>query len=154
MTTTESISWDQLKNMPPPKWYETAYYAVPNRISDVSFYIRSLYQRLTRGYSNYEVYEFRTAAAKYMLPRLKAFKATRHGYPGRICSAKDPWSPTREESDAASAKWDSMLDEMIWSLEFYVEEPEWNTGEELAALEARADAGMILLGKWFGSLWD
>lgn len=115
-------------------------------------WLRRAWQRLTQGYTNYEVYEFHSCASRWMLPRLKAFRERKCGIPAVILDYE--YEPSEEQMDKASRKWDSVLAEMIWALEFYACEPEWETDEEFTRLNNRAEAGMKLMAEYWGALWS
>ena len=106
--------------------------------------LKFLKQRLTRGFSDKELWNLDCTLAKYILPRLKAFKDYHGAYP----------------SDLTPEKWSKKLDEMIWAVDFILHEeeimPEINEENKkvyLAYLKRR-DKGLKLFGKYLMDLWD
>jgi len=88
------------------------------------------------GFHPYEIWNLNTAIAKYILPRLKAFKKTYSGYPLGL---------TEE-------KWDDMIDDMIFAFEYEVNQ--WDLEEPFNKKELkRIEKGFKYFGKYFLSLW-
>ncbi len=116
-------------------------------------WLRRAWQRLTQGYTYHEVYEFHSCASRWMLPRLKAYRMLGRSIPSGFLLEYE-YEPTDAQMTAASDKWDSILAEMIWALEFHAEEPEWATVEEYAGMHKRAEAGMKLMAEYWGALWS
>jgi hypothetical protein len=123
---------------------------------DIRFAIKERWQRLTRGFSGSEWWEFHSSASKWMLPRLKYLREHKHGYPCTMFpdDVELDSDTSQEVCEAAAKKWDDIMGEMIWALEFYAEEPEWTTHEDYMVLYNRANAGMVLLATYWGALWD
>lgn len=115
--------------------------------SDARYSVRALYHRVTRGYTDYEWYELRSAAAQYILPRLKHLREHNHGYPIVIPCA-DICNMTDEESAANGKAWDEMQADMIYAMDYLADEADKDPDKE------RVQRGCELLGKWFQALWD
>ena len=101
--------------------------------------IKYKFQRLTRGYSDDEVWGLNYAMCKWMLPRLKRLGEIRHGYWG-----------DRSEKETKKAYAD-----MIFALEFFLDEDSWMTTKKNNTKNyARYLKGLELIGKHWQSLWD
>ena len=101
-------------------------------------------------------------------PMLIQLKEQKQGYPSEMFQLigvpEGVWEYTDEQHELASAKWNELLDAMIWSFH------EMNDGDYTSRLvekygesewlnhikehEARMQEGFELFGKWFRSLWD
>ncbi len=102
-------------------------------------------QRKERGFDDRELWSLDHTIAKFVLPRLVAFKEGRFGYPGHL----------NEE------KWDKILDQMIYAMQ--VVNDEWSGKEivEIAYSSATklkkhfrdVDKGIKLFGEYFRHLW-
>jgi len=106
--------------------------------------LKFLKQRLTRGFSDEELWNLDCTLAEYILPRLKAFKEYHGSYP----------------PDLTSKKWNKKLDEMIWAFDAILHEeetmPAIDGGEKvkLIAYYKRRQKGLNLFSKYFMDLWD
>jgi hypothetical protein len=136
----------QILNLPPPsepshsKWYPE--WLSDNAIIDRYHRIKSaivwFFQRLTRGWDDRELWSLDCTLAKHALPRLRRFRATLHGHPGEI---------THEE-------WESILDKMIWSMDYIAGDRQWGHNDQWQEDEKRCDEGIALFGKYFRGLWN
>lgn len=103
-----------------------------------------LRQRLARGFSDRELWNLDHTMAKFILPRLKAFKNYRGTYP----------------PDLTPEEWNEKLDEMIWAFDAILHEEETmpviDGGEKvkIMAYLKRRDKGLKLFGKYLMDLWD
>lgn len=93
----------------------------------------------------YDTWDMNTSLAKIILPMLKQLKEAKNGYP----------------SNLTEKKWDSILDEMIWSFEQLLDdnsdEKFWTDGidwDGLRAHNAKIDKGLALFGKYYRNMWD
>lgn len=108
-------------------------------------------QVLFRGYSNREQWDFGYAAIEWMLPRIKAYRASkRHGVPSKK-DKKQTWF-TEEE-------WNEVLDKIIWSMENIDTDPGFFIDAKYqkkvaVAHQKKLDEGFQLLGKYLTSMWD
>jgi len=106
--------------------------------------MKFLKQRLTRGFSDRELWSLDWTIAKFVLPRLKAFKDYRGTYP----------------PDLTPEEWNEKLDEMIWAFDAILHEEETmpviDGGEKvkIMAYLKRRDKGLKLFGKYLMDLWD
>lgn len=91
-------------------------------------------QRKENGFDDTETWSLKTTIAKFVLPRLKGFKERHFDHP----------------CDITFEKWDEILDEMIFSFEYYAKD-EWKpiSDEEFK----RVEKGMKLFGEYYGDLW-
>ena len=121
-----------------------------NRIEDTRFNLKMWWQRITRGWSDIEVWNLDDTVSKWIVPRLKAFREETIGYP----------------PDMGFEDWQTELDEMIFGFEF--EGSEWYEKNvfpikdqdaknakirEYIDLCKRAEDGRILFAKRFDHLW-
>ena len=106
--------------------------------------IKFLKQRLSRGFSDEELWNLDHTLVKYILPRLKAFKDYHGSYPPGL----------------TSEKWNKKLSEMIWAFDVILHEeetmPEINEENKKACLAyfKRRNEGLKLFGKYLMDLWD
>jgi len=101
--------------------------------------IKFFYQRRTRGFDDSETWSLDTSLSRLIVPRLKRFKELLDGHPAEM---------TFEE-------WNEIIDEMIWSFEWFANEKRWDlTNEEEIMQLKRAEAGIHLFAKYFDSLWS
>lgn len=102
-------------------------------------WVRFFYQRRTRGFDDSETWALDTSLSRLIVPRLKRFKELLDGHPAEM---------TFEE-------WNEILDEMIWSFDWFASEKRWDlTNEEEVVQLKRAEAGIQLFAKYFDSLWS
>jgi len=84
------------------------------------------YQRLTRGFSDRQLWDLSTRMALYILPRLKEFRRQMDGPKGDFFGTPLKFfpnlEPTTEESERAAAEWRNALDEMIYAFECIADE--------------------------------
>jgi len=80
----------------------------------IKTYIIRPWQRATRGYDETAHWSIDYHFAKVILPVIKDLRANLHGCPSTMLDSVDA---TDEEHDAAFAKWESILDEMIEGFE-------------------------------------
>lgn len=127
-------------------------------------YIIRAWQRCTRGWSDRDLWSLDYTIAKFALPRLKRLKETKHGIPTSMFD--DPSSADEESYKIAEARWNEIMDKMIWSMDYIANNREYdyypdpaNDSDErdyykLEAAEMRFQEGMDLFAKHFRSLWD
>jgi hypothetical protein len=106
--------------------------------------------------------------AKVAYPILVQLKATKQGY--ALASAEDApgidLKPSEVESGYSEARWDYVLDEIIWTMKELAENepsaPSYDTMKSdlsnwqfvYKAYNARIQKGCELFGKYFRNLWD
>ncbi len=112
--------------------------------------VRMWWQRLTRGYSDNEWYDLRSAAAQYILPRLKHLAEHGHGYHCTLPMV-DMCDPTEAETAANMQAWAAILADVVYAMEYLANEEAF---ADTVVDEARVQRGCELLGRWFQALWD
>ena len=145
-------------------------------IRDSKFWLKSNYQRLTKGYANVEAWNLCYYSAAYILPRLKHLRQNLHGYPSNLAQ-----EGSKYEDDFK--KWQEILDKMIFSFEYIVNEDKYEDlcyppgydfstanmlkdmknpeseklkpdFDKLIPYEEKYKEGMELFAKHFRDLWD
>ncbi len=96
--------------------------------------IRYFFQRWTRGWDDSDLWSLDQTISEFILPRLKEFKRTLHGYPG----------------DMTEEEWNQILDKMIIAFELG-SKGFWDVNEEDFTI---AKEGLDLFAKHFFELWD
>lgn len=99
-------------------------------------WIKNLYLRHTRGCGCCDVYSLYDYLAPRILNGLKVYKRSNHSHPGTL----------------TEVKWDSMLDDMIFSFETIV------AGKDGFSLKTKKERdrlarGLRLFGTWYMALW-
>jgi len=93
-------------------------------------------QRLERGFDDSELWNLDCTIAKFVLPRLKAFRVNPHGWPSRVCSYEE---------------WLEILDKIIFALSYIATEDDDDFTDETYD---KVENGLKLFGIYFRSLWD
>lgn len=84
------------------------------RKEEEAFEERSSQQRAKRGYADVDVWNMDSWFLRTVSPMLKQLRKRHHGFPASFLSS---YNPSDEESDAANAKWEGILDRMIFLLD-------------------------------------
>ena len=117
----------------------------------------------------WDTYSMDHTLAIIILPMLKQLKAEKHGGP----HVDDPDVPVElrvpsgfvsENGDVDPhwfARWDYVMDEMIYAFTKIIETEDWDTSyqnttdlDSIKEVETRISHGLLLFGKYFQSLWD
>lgn len=106
---------------------------IKERIFLIKRRIRFIYQKLTRGFSDDEMWDLGGDTIKYVLPRLKRYREICPCYPG--------WHTSLEE-------WRKDLDDMIYAFEIYSKD-----SPVLKYNRRRYKRGMRLFGENLRALW-
>lgn len=120
--------------------------------------IKWLYQRMTRGWADSDVWSLDSYLAPLIRDALKELQKDKHGIPSQFCGefVMNPdtkiWGHTRND-DEARAEWDSVLDKMIQGFDAVALQDDC-THENWEPLEKRRIEGMELFVKHFHSLWN
>jgi len=86
------------------------------------------------GFCDPECWNLDQTLSEFLLPRLRRFKKITHGYPPEL----------------SEEEWHEILDKIITSLEWNLEQFEETAGNPPKTYQE----GFDLLGKWFTHLWD
>lgn len=97
--------------------------------------IKWIFQKISKGYSDVNLFDVGWTFAKFILPRLKAFREC----PGGYCY------PFKNEEE-----WVACIDKMIQAFEIFIED-EWFGNKEM---EKEKDEGLELFAKYLGALWN
>lgn len=117
------------------------------RFFDNTYYeIKWAIQRLFRGHADVDMWGLDFCFAKFILPRLKAFKKlNRQGFPGSILNNKENMGMrdlTDEEYNAEQKAWEEILDKMIFAMECIVSDS-WENGIYGGYMERAYPNGMF-----------
>ena len=162
-------SEDEVYDLGVPAWLEwccNKLYAIRSKFNK-----RIEYVKIHR----FDTYSMDTTLALIILPMLRQLKETKHGIPSEFIIGADG---KEIGLDAAEAKWNAVLDEIIWAFsqlnnedseqQFYsgeydttkmIGEPGWQGThkidmEGLKAHNKRLKEGLELFGKYYLNLWD
>ena len=100
------------------------------------WWLKLKYQKVTRGYTDSEIWNLDCTLTEWILPRLKTFKNETKGRP----------------SNLTEKEWDIILDKMIKAFELYRQEP----SDDVAQREKDNNAikeGFKLFGECIYYLW-
>jgi hypothetical protein len=110
------------------------------------FRLNMLWQKLTRGYSDEEIWKLSTTIAAFVLPRLKEFRK----------QYSVPFPKTDLEKMIYDCVYREMekeqlegVDEMIYAMQSVIDETGWTRNENYD----RCKAGLLLFGERFLGLW-
>lgn len=120
------------------------------KVENIMNSLRWWFQKKRRGYSDLELWNLDDTIAKWIVPRLKAFRDTTQAYPANLESFE---------------QWQEMLGEMIFGFEFSSDE--WyrdnvfqcskeSLEEKMAEFDSlvqRAENGRVLFAKHFNGIW-
>lgn len=97
-------------------------------------------QRMTRGFDDSETWNLDITIAKFLVPRLKAFKECKNGFPARL----------------TEKKWNKILDEMIEGFELHCTKDEWEFEQDINERNekyAKVNKALKHFSKYFHDLW-
>lgn len=114
-------------------------YRLPTKLEQIGTWFRYLWQRITRGWDNRELWNLDTTIAKFALPRLIEFRETGAEY-GHPC-------------DLTHEEWLEIIDKIIYAMRSRVEDLEPDALSLYQEYAERVQEGFELFGKWFGDLW-
>lgn len=145
-------------------------------IQKLRLFLRELkfcYQKLTRGFSDAELWDLHHFMAEWILPRLIAFRdLDRMGFPGNLYEGGFGPDNPDEEYEEADKKWAEILGKMIWSFKYVLWDDSYDdklgrelgigtfseyivkTQEEKMIYDKEYQEGMELFSKYFMDLWD
>jgi len=105
------------------------------RIKRIIGKIGFIWQKITRGFSNQDLWNLDQTITDFILPRLKAFKNMTCAHP----------------ADLSFDEWMLVLDKMIKSFEI---SSKIFSSDNLKNQNKEFDEGMKLFIKYYGGLWD
>lgn len=97
-------------------------------------------QRMTRGFDDSETWSLDITIAKFLVPRLKAFKECNNGFPSRL----------------TEKKWNTIIDEMIEGFELYINKDEWEFEHDINTRNEKyykVNKALKHFSKYFQDLW-
>ena len=106
----------------------------------------------------YDTWSMDVTLSYIILPMLKQLKETKHSaaevddkdVPKKLRSTSAPEKENEWDlDDNWFARWDWVLDEMIWAFNFHLEEDSWPEKHD-----KRMQNGFRLFGKYYQNLWD
>lgn len=107
----------------------------------LKWYIKQKWQKLTRGYSDEELWNLDCTICKWVLPRLKSFKKQTKGYPHGFNNIEE---------------WKEVIQKMIDAFEIYSTEDLPDYAFSSSSIEEdskRVKEGFKLFSKYFRNLW-
>lgn len=105
------------------------------RMYKIKDFIDQNIDRLRYGYSYQDIWNLDTTIAKFILPRLIAFRKHSKGYPHRAKGFQ---------------QWNKIIDEMIFAFDYYAN----HSGEIVdEKTSTRIGRGMDLFAEYFYDLW-
>lgn len=117
-------------------------------MAKISNNIKWFFQRVFRGYSDYDMMDYDRFACRKILPSLKywALEKKHIGFP---------------ESAGSHEGWQKILEEIVWAVEECAYSKEENKAmdenagyEKLREIWARQEKGLRLFGEYLPAMWD
>ena len=105
---------------------------------DFWFKLKMKYQKLTRGYSDIEIWNLDATIAEFVLPRMKALRDGTCCYPPDLNSLDE---------------WKEMLDKMIRGFELYLVDDWPDDTEEMKKQNEEVGEALKMFGERFSQLW-
>ena len=106
-------------------------------VKKIEWWLKMKYQKLTRGFTDEELWNLDCAFVDWIVPRLKVFKEKTKGYPADVGSPEE---------------WDKILDKIIEAFELYKQEPCDNL-KQLRIDNQIIKEGFDLFAKRIHNLW-
>ena len=100
--------------------------------------IKWFFQKITKGYSDADLWCLNYHLAKLINKRLKAFRVGQVGHPCNL----------------TAEGWREILDEMIWAFDYIIKDDDFGWKPSGDKDEERFDNGMKLFCEYFRGLWD
>lgn len=100
--------------------------------------VRMVHDRIRYGYDESDLWSLDDTIAKFVLPRLKDFRANAGSYPDSLDSAKE---------------WEDILDKMIYSFEYHASDRKYSFDPKDIEDRVKAKEGLKLFAEYFGHLW-
>lgn len=111
----------------------------------MKYRIIKLWQKLTRGYTDEEVWDLKTSISDFIIPRLERLQKIRHGYP----------------ADLTDEQWQEIISKILRA--FYLVKEEYDRGNHMSQeewlqkdkiSEKYKKEGLELFAKYIDNLWD
>ncbi len=99
--------------------------------------IKQKWQKLTRGYSDEELWNLDYYLSRWIIPRLKTFKEQAVGFPPDLNSKKE---------------WEDIIEKIIIAFELYISYIP-DTPEQASKEGKQIREGLELFSKYFNNLW-
>lgn len=93
-------------------------------------------EKAERGWDSTELWNLDSTFSYFILPRIKALRDSKIGHPASL----------------TQKQWDTILNKMIYSFEFYAGEEKFSCSDE--RIWKKVNNGMRLFGVWYGAMWD
>ncbi len=100
--------------------------------------VKGFWQRGTRGYADYDVWNFDHYLAGVIAGGVQKLRDTSIGYP---CAFG-------EDSEEAQRKYNEALDEIVRGFKLWAEDDDYNETED------KLNKSLEVFSKWFVTLWD
>lgn len=169
VTIVDSMFEGMMLRSKPTPWYIKLGWYIKRNYKNIVAKCRRVYQRMTRGYTDEEVWNFDYYHSKWVLPRLKQLKENIHGHPTDL--------ENQEE-------WMEILDKIIWAFENINDPPgpvysdDYDHGYEMKELDKggllfspmnkdgvvdytpveehrkKVEEGLFLFASRYSNLWD
>lgn len=108
-------------------------------MNEIFWYIKQKWQKLTRGFTDEELWNLDCTFIKWIIPRLKVFKEKTIGYPPDINSLEE---------------WKEIIQKMIDAFEIYsMDLPEYAYSSSHEEDSKLMKEGFELFSKYFRNLW-
>jgi hypothetical protein len=178
------LEWDENKDWEDRAWerVEDAFQWIYNHT--INLYLDKFEQKIKVRIDRYDTWSMDHTLAHIVVPMLKQLKETKHGSPYvddvdvpehlRNNSPKDKEFWTGDIDDNHHARWEWILEEMIWAFEQktrddwegdyykYEDDPKatfgiklvWEDREGRKAHQDRMSNGFRLFGRYYEALWD
>ena len=110
-------------------------------------------QKIDIHIDKWDTWGMDTTLALIIVPMLKQLKATKHGIPSDFVEEGEDWT-------ISEAKWNFVLDKMIWSFEQLINSDNeevfhpFRNRDAYYAYNEHIQEGLDLFGKYYRSLWD
>jgi len=136
---------------------------IDNKFPQINNFFNWIYNKRVRKdkikIEPFDTWSLDITLAKIVVPMLHQLVATKHGAPNTD-NEDVPESLRSEEPEDGStspthfAKWDWIMEEMIYGFEFVLEDACPYDSENYKENSARAKNGRILFAKYYTALWD
>ena len=133
-----------------PKWFfRVGLWQFLNPFNLFRWYVKFPWQKLTRGFSDDEIWNLELTIANFILPRIKKYRENNIGTPVKL--SLDPRALNDADWEELNKKWLEILDKIILALELTIK-----NGEDIISKEEyeKMTEGYMLLGEWLPELWE